>query len=645
MQKQQDVISSIEVKGQKPSHISRHTFFILLAIIGSSVLLYSSYTAIRQRQDSPTPSLTASKTIASNGADLWQHDTQVKPASFDFSPPASQTLNVDPLFARYYQSASGAQSLGTPLTVAFPISQGWIQFFTGGALLSPTTQTGNPQNASKPLTPLTPLINTGIRSSSSGIIRLPLLQALLTAGSKAAIDGAGSSLTYIDLRKATNPALMQPAPAHPAPASPVAKSAVFVKGGTRSGQDAGYLIPPSIWNYINRGDISPDGWKTDFGAPLTGAIPFTLTENGSTHHLLVQAFWRDGVVLDQSALDASGQPQIQRLDTSLAYLRTLGPPTVTVTAQQTMWTQSNIAPLNAAGTGQAVAHIGQNFSLTPLGDANWQEGMLWYHVQWSVPEQTHSGWVPANAITFTSPGNAPAMASFDALSPALAAYLASIGDDVDAVVYDITHQRYYTYNASSQFIMGSSMKVAIMVTFFDMIERQGREPTNREIELLTTMIENSNNDSASALYYGEIGGASGVASYLQGIGIIGLNPYPTAWGYSVVTPMTMVHLLTRLYQGTILTAHHRDLAFYWMEHIESDQQVGVGDTAPNGVTVAMKDGWLPGPDGAWAMNSSGIVMSARENYIISVYTHEQNSLADGQAIARHVCSTVATLLI
>ena len=58
----------------------------------------------------------------------------------------------------------------------------------------------------------------------------------------------------------------------------------------------------------------------------------------------------------------------------------------------------------------------------------------------------------------------------------------------------------------------------------------------------------------------------------------------------------------------------------------------------------MKDGWLPGPDGQWAMNSSGIVMLGQETYIISVYTHEQNSLQDGQTIARHVCSTVASLL-
>jgi len=280
-----------------------------------------------------------------------------------------------------------------------------------------------------------------------------------------------------------------------------------------------------------------------------------------------------------------------------------------------------------------------------LGETTWKMGMLWYHVQWSVPKQLVSGWVSAAAATFSSPGDVPGRASIDALSSDLATYLASLDPNVNAVVYDVTHQRYYTYNATAQFIMGSSMKVPIMLTFFDMIERQGREPTAREMVLLTTMIENSNNDSASILYYSEIGGAQGVARYLQSIHVPDLQPDPDAWGYSVVTPQAMVKLLTDLYEGTILTAYHRQLAFYWMEHIESDQQVGVGDTAPGGATVAMKDGWLSGPDNLWAMNSSGIVMNEQETYIIAVYTHGQPTLGNGQAIARRVCSTVAQLLL
>jgi beta-lactamase family protein len=313
-------------------------------------------------------------------------------------------------------------------------------------------------------------------------------------------------------------------------------------------------------------------------------------------------------------------------------------------SQRSLWAQGETALLDAPGTGKVIAHIGQHFSLTLLGDAIWKSGMLWYHVEWATPKDIGNGWVEASAITFDSPGNVPGWASFDVLSPPLASYLASIGDNVDAFVFDVTRQRYYTYHANAQFITGSSMKVPIMLTFLDMTERQGRQPDANEMNLLTTMIENSNNDSASALYYGKIGGAAGVASYLQKIGITGLNPGPNAWGWSLITPQTMVNLLTDLYQGKILTAGDRNLAFYLMEHIESDQRVGVGDTAPSEAIVAMKDGWLPGPDSLWAMNSSGIVTVSLETYIIAVYTKGQGTLEDGQRIARHVCGTVASLL-
>ena len=227
------------------------------------------------------------------------------------------------------------------------------------------------------------------------------------------------------------------------------------------------------------------------------------------------------MILDQDDLNAAGQPKIDRLETGLAYMNILGPPTVALPPQQTIWAQGETALLTAPSAGQMVAHVGQSFPLTLLGDAIWNSGMLWYHVQWKAPKRTSVAWVSAALITFNSPGNGPGWASFDVLSPDLATYLASIGGNVAAVVYDVTRQRYYTYRPNAQLLTGSSIKVPIMLTFFDMIERQGRQPNAYEMHLLTTMIENSNNDSAALLYNGEIGDAAGVAAYMQRIGITG----------------------------------------------------------------------------------------------------------------------------
>lgn len=330
------------------------------------------------------------------------------------------------------------------------------------------------------------------------------------------------------------------------------------------------------------------------------------------------------------------------LDTSSHQPLGASSPSITLNSQQALWSQEDTALYKTPGGDLELAHIGQNFPLTLVGDIASVNGKQWYHVQWSAPEGINSGWVQAAAVTFTSPGNVPANADFDVLSPDLAAYLSNLGSNAGAVVYDLTRQRYYTYNSNGQFLTASSMKVPIMLTFLDMLESQGQQIDDQHMNLLTTMIENSNNDSASELYFNEIGGATGITNFMQKVGISGLQPDATAWGYSLITPQAMVNLLTYLYQGKILTAQDRTLALNLMENVEADQQSGVGDTAPSQATVAMKDGWVPGPDNLWAMNTSGIVTIGKETYIISVYTQEQPSLAAGQAIVRKVCSAVAT---
>lgn len=321
-------------------------------------------------------------------------------------------------------------------------------------------------------------------------------------------------------------------------------------------------------------------------------------------------------------------------------------PHVSTQATQIAWVLGDTAILNVPGTGQPVAHIGKDFPLTLLGDKNWVAGVLWYHVQWSVPRSNNNltGWISTTALTFNSPGNdIPATASFDVLSPDLSSYLTNLGPNVGVVAYDLTHQRSYTYNSSTPFISASSVKIPIMLTFLDSIEQQRREPTDDEMNLLATMIENSDNDSASALF-SAVGGSAGITAYMQKIGVNGVTTDASAWGYTTITPQAMVDLLTLLYKGKILTSDHRTLALNLMENVESDQQVGVGDTAPNNATVALKDGWVTGDDDLWAMNSSGIVMEGDETYVISVYTQEQDTLGDGQNITHRVCNTVASLL-
>ncbi len=215
--------------------VSRNMLIVFLVIIVGHALLYSDLIITRWHGLPGTPA--ASRTVAINGANHWVGDRKVTVPAFDFSAPGSQEVNISPLFERYYNSHNGVTSLGSPVTPAFPAEQGWIQFFASGALLLPAAQQKYRLNAEDPLVEL---IDTAVRDPSSGIIRLPLLQALLTTGSQVPVGGDRSPLTYVDLRKATDPHLMLPVLAASGTATaPFAGSQkVFIKGGTRDGQDA-----------------------------------------------------------------------------------------------------------------------------------------------------------------------------------------------------------------------------------------------------------------------------------------------------------------------------------------------------------------------------------------------------------------------
>lgn len=609
------------------------TFFMLLVIISTGLLHSDVATAIHAR----VAALAADRTVATNGADLWSGDRKTTVPDIDFSEPGK--IAISPLFTYYYTQYHGATNLGKPLTDAFPTVRGWMQVFELGILLVPAPQPLHTLNADDQDALLNALIIRSIKNS--GVLRLSLLQILLSVGSLEPIGGSESDFTYADLRAATNPGLMRVEQSGGGLSHFASGQGVFVKGGTRAGKNVGYQISSLFWNYMQRPDVSPDGWETDFGAPLTSAISFVVSEADGIHEMQVQAFWNDALLLDYGGLNSSAR--VQRLDTGLAYLRTFSLPDVAVASHQSVWVQHQAALFDAPVHGQPVAHVGLDYPLTLLGDTVWNNGMLWYHVQWNGSKYVGTGWIAASSITFTSPGHRPGWASFDILSPDLANYLNDIGENVNAVVYDLTRQRYYTYHPDTQFVTGSSIKVPIMLALLDMTEQEGREPDGGELGLLSAMIENSDNDSAGQLYL-EIGNSPALADYMQKIGISGLVPNYGAFGWSLISPLAMVNILTALYQGRILTRQDRALALNLMENIEADQQIGVGDTAPPGATVAMKDGWVVEPDGLWAMNSSGIVMDGHETYIIAVYTQDQETLQDGQAITEHICGAIASLL-
>lgn len=616
-------------------------------------------------------------------AQRWVNATTTTPLDPADSAFGAQTYPVDTQFAAYYAAHGGQATLGPALTPAFSSNLGLTQFFASGALLransadtqdGATTDTGQ-QNLDADLVP------DGALDTAAGVEWLPLSHDLLTLGSLAPIGGAGSAITYATLRAATQPAALAPAPAVPksAGAAPNGQTTgarggsasgvqvipqgqgAFVVEGERGGAAVGHAIPAPIWAYINQVDVAPSGWLTDIGAPLTGALPVTATVNGQPHHLLIQAFWETIVVADLTASDATSAstpsssapstpstpstttaPSVWLQPVGLDYLQTIGAPDARPTSGAQAWLTLDNALRTTPGGATGAASLGSASPVSLNGSAQWIGSVLWYGVAWSTPARSGAAWAPVTALSATRPSG-PGSAGFDTLSPSLLSYLSGQGDNVGVVAYDVTRGMVYSYNGDQKFIMASSAKVPLLVSYLQSIEAQGRGPNGDEVATMTTMIENSDNDAAQ-LIYDTIGYDSGQTSYMRSWGIHDYSSDPNGWGWGQWTPADMAHLLTLLQSGAVLNRADRALAINLMENVESDQRFGAGDLAPNGATVAMKNGWVQGPDGEWAVNSSGIITVGHETYIVTVYSDEQNTFGDGLDIVNHVCGAIGQAL-
>src|SRR5262249_51169414 len=104
------------------------------------------------------------------------------------------------------------------------------------------------------------------------------------------------------------------------------------------------------------------------------ALSTTAPQANGLHHLLVQAFWRDVLIVDLDTVDDTGAPLISRQQTGIDYLRTLGTPPVVLGPGSALWALGDTAVLRAPASTSARIPIGGDFALAPSGGWRWTGG-------------------------------------------------------------------------------------------------------------------------------------------------------------------------------------------------------------------------------------------------------------------------------
>ncbi|MGW1465127.1 serine hydrolase [Streptomyces sp. NPDC002308] len=184
----------------------------------------------------------------------------------------------------------------------------------------------------------------------------------------------------------------------------------------------------------------------------------------------------------------------------------------------------------------------------------------------------------------------------------------------------------YESTAGQTFDTASIVKVDILAALLLTAQDEGRELTASERASAATMIENSDNASATRLLQ-VVGGESALDAANERLGLTGTTA-SHAWGLSQTTAADQVRLLEAVFApsggtaGSPLSADSRAYVQELMGQVEADQRWGVSAA---GGDALLKNGWMPRTTtGLWDINSVGRVESGGRTYLVAV-------LSDGHA--------------
>ncbi|WP_031041532.1 serine hydrolase [Streptomyces sp. NRRL F-5650] len=234
----------------------------------------------------------------------------------------------------------------------------------------------------------------------------------------------------------------------------------------------------------------------------------------------------------------------------------------------------------------------------------------------------------------------------------LAAAMASVpvadGAEVSVAVLDPDSGRSASYGTGA-FDTASIVKVDILAALLLQAQDAGRTPTAAEKAYATAMIEDSDNDSASALWRA-IGTADGLDAANARFGLTGTaGGAGPLWGLTQTTAADQVTLLRQVFvaDGSALSEASRAYVRGLMEHVSDGQRWGVSAAADGagGSAWALKNGWLRrSTTGLWVVNSIGRVESGGRGCLVAVVSRGSGTQAQGIALTEAAARAAVEVL-
>jgi beta-lactamase class A len=237
----------------------------------------------------------------------------------------------------------------------------------------------------------------------------------------------------------------------------------------------------------------------------------------------------------------------------------------------------------------------------------------------------------------TAPARYTALAA--RLSRDIKAALAGRHDYYSLTVFDRTREVACALNENAHFHSASVVKATILAALLRWHQETGRPLTANEKYLATLMITQSDNDAATALW-NEVG-QTRLQHFLDLANMSQTVLNPGAWGLTEITAHDELTLLRTLtYPNPVLSNYSRGYELGLMAQVIASQRWGTPAGAPAGLTVHVKNGWLPETVGGWKVHSIGSFNGHGRDYMMAVLTENNPTMAYGvdtiEAVAKVV---------
>lgn len=184
-------------------------------------------------------------------------------------------------------------------------------------------------------------------------------------------------------------------------------------------------------------------------------------------------------------------------------------------------------------------------------------------------------------------------------------------------------------HSAQHFDSASVVKVTILGALLRKAADQHRHLTGTEAALASAMMTSSDNDAASALWAQLGPGYLQHFLHLAGMKQTALGP-AGYWGLTRTTAHDQLLLLRLLLANNpVLGIASRGYALSLMAQVIPAQRWGVPAGAPTGLTVHLKNGWLPRHAYGWRVHSIGCFTGPGGGYSIVVLTQNNPTLPYG----------------